>query len=134
MLRPRLIEAGKFTGFQDRDSSRLRNFLDVETGTHRDLKISWMSRLRLIETEKFLGWWDLDSLRLGNLMEVETETSLDWAKEVDNETPSRLLLISSNHISFNTIIKLYHFKLGLKKNIQLKSNLQWQIYYFILIK
>ena len=27
-------------------------------------------------------------------MDVETETSRDWAKDVDTETPSRLMLIS----------------------------------------
>ena len=75
MSRPRLIKTGKFLGCRDRDLSRLRNFLDVKTETHRDWKISWMSRLR-----NFLG--------------VETETSRDWAKGVDTETPSRLLLIS----------------------------------------
>ena len=98
MLRLRLveveIETEKFLGCQDQDSSRLRNFLDVETETHRDWKISWMSRLRLIKTEKFLGCRDQDSSRLGNLMDVETETSQDWAKDVDTETPLRLSLIS----------------------------------------
>ena len=68
--------------------------MDVETETHRDWKISWMSRLRLIETEKFLGCRDRYSSRLGYLMDVETETSRDWAKDVDTETPSRLSLIS----------------------------------------
>ena len=94
MSRPRLIETERFLGCRDRDSLRLRNFLDVETETHRDWKISWMSRLRLIETEKFLGCRDWYSTRLGNLMDVETETSRDWAKDVDTETPSRLMLIS----------------------------------------
>ena len=90
----RLIETKKFLGCRDRDSSRLRNFLDVETETHRDWKISGMSRPRLIETEKFQRCRDRDSSRPGNLMDVETETSRDWAKDVDTETPSRLLLIS----------------------------------------
>ena len=31
MSRPRLIETEKFLGCQDQDSSRLENFLDVET-------------------------------------------------------------------------------------------------------
>ena len=53
-----------------------------------------MSRLRLIETEKFLGYRDRDSSRLGNLMDVETETSRDWAKDVDTETPLRVLMFS----------------------------------------
>ena len=34
MLRPKLIETEQFPGFRDRDSSRLRNFWDVETETH----------------------------------------------------------------------------------------------------
>ena len=59
-----------------------------------------MSRLRLIETEKFLRCGDGDSSRLVNLVDVETETSRDWAKDVDTETLSRLLLISGlyNHL------------------------------------
>ena len=28
-------------------------------------------------------------------MDVETDTSKDWAKDVDNETPSRLSLITA---------------------------------------
>ena len=52
---------------------RLRNFLDVKTETHRDWK-TWMLRLR-------------------NFMDVETETSRGWTKDVDTETPSRVLLI-----------------------------------------
>ena len=98
MSRLRLIETGKFIGCRDRDSSRLRNFLDVETETHWDWKISWMSRPRLIENEKFLGCWDWDSSRLGNLMDVETETTRDWTKDVDTETPSRLSLISESSL------------------------------------
>ena len=65
MSKPRLIETEKFLGFQDRDSSRLKNdfdveakfieknFLNVETETHRDrethrnLEIQWMLRQRL---------------------------------------------------------------------------------------
>ena len=38
-LRIRLIETEKFLGCRDRDSSRLSNFLDVETETHRDWEI-----------------------------------------------------------------------------------------------
>ena len=53
-----------------------------------------MSRPRLIETEKFQRCRDRDSSRPGNLLDVDTETSRDWAKDVDTETPSRLLLIS----------------------------------------
>ena len=94
MPRLRLIETGKSVGCRDQDSLRLRNFLDVETKTHRDWKISWMLRPRLIETEKFLGCWDRDQSRLGNAMDVETMTSRDWAKDVDTVTPSKILLIS----------------------------------------
>ena len=36
LSRPRLIETEKFYRCQDRDSSRLENFTDVETETHRD--------------------------------------------------------------------------------------------------
>ena len=64
MSRPRLIETEKFLGCRDRDSSRLRNLLDVETETHRDLEISQMSRPRLIETGKFAGCRDRDQSRL----------------------------------------------------------------------
>ena len=64
----------------------MRNFLDVETKTHQDWKISWMSRLRLIETEKFLGCRDRDSSRLGDLLEVKTETSRDWTKDADTNS------------------------------------------------
>ena len=96
MLRLWLIETGMYVGCRDRDSSRLRNILDVKTETHRDWDISWMSRPRLIEGEKYLGCWDQDSSRLGNLLDVETKTSRDWAKDVNTETPSpsRLSLIS----------------------------------------
>ena len=96
------METEKFVGCRDRDSSRLKNFLDVETETHRDWKISWMTRLALIETEKFLGCRDRYSLRLGNLMDVETETSRDWAKDVNTETPSRLSLISGREAAEKT--------------------------------
>jgi len=80
MSRPRLIETWIYVGCRDRDSSRLRNFLDVETETHRDWEISWMSRPRLIETEKFLGCRDRDSSRLRNFRDVETETH--WDREI----------------------------------------------------
>ena len=43
----------------------LRNFLDIETETHRDWEISWMSRPRLFESGKFNGCWDRDQSRLG---------------------------------------------------------------------
>jgi len=65
----------------------------LDTETHRDWEISWMSRPRLVKTEIFLGCRDRDSSRLGKSMDVETETSRDWAKYVDTETPSRLSLI-----------------------------------------
>ena len=94
MLRPRLIETGKFIGYRDRDSSRLRDFLDVETETHRDWEIRWMSRLRLIETWKFHRCWDRDILRLRNILVVETETNRDWAKDIETKTLSRVSLIS----------------------------------------
>ena len=77
-----------------KDSMRLGNLLDVETETHRDWEICWMSRPRLIETWKLARCRDRDSSRLGNLLDVETETSRDWTKDVDTETPSRLSLIS----------------------------------------
>ena len=64
MLRPRLIETIKFCGCRDRDSSRLGISVVVETETHRDWEILWLSRPRLIETGKFCG--------------VETETHRDW--------------------------------------------------------
>ena len=44
---------------------RLGNLLDVETETHRDGEICWMSRPRLIETGKFAGCRDRDQSRLG---------------------------------------------------------------------
>ena len=91
--------------------------MDVETKTHREWQIYWVSRPRLVEIEKFLGCRERDSLRLekfldvetekflgcreryssrlGNLMDVETENSRDRAKDVDTKTPSRILLISA---------------------------------------
>ena len=36
LSRPRLIETEKFYICRDRDSSRLENFIDVETETYRD--------------------------------------------------------------------------------------------------
>ena len=50
MSRLKLIETGIYVGCQDRDSSRLRYFLDVETKTHRDWKIYWMLRPRPVKT------------------------------------------------------------------------------------
>ena len=76
MMRPRLIQTKKFLGCRDQGSSRLETFMDVKTETHQDLEISWM----LIQ----------NSSRLGDLLDVETHTSLDWVKNVDTETPSRL--------------------------------------------
>ena len=46
----RLIRTGIYVGYQDRNSSRLENFLDVETETHWDWEISWKLRPRLIKT------------------------------------------------------------------------------------
>ena len=89
MSRPRLIETEIFLGCQDRDSSRVRNILAVETKTHRD--------------------WEI------YLLDVETKTSRDWAKDVNTETPSRLLLITAVRCSssfksvkpaFNLLIEL----------------------------
>ena len=40
LSRPRLIETEIFCRCRDRDSLRLKNFIDVETETHRDRKIS----------------------------------------------------------------------------------------------
>ena len=53
-----------FCGCRDWDSSRLGNSVVVETETHRDWEILWLSRPRLIET--------------GNFVVVETETHRDW--------------------------------------------------------
>ena len=59
--RPRLIKTEKFLGCQGRDSSRLRNILDVET-----------------ETEIYLRCRDGDSSRVRNFWDVETKTHRDW--------------------------------------------------------
>ena len=40
LSRQRLIKTGKFYRYQDRDSLRLKYFIDVETETHQDWKIS----------------------------------------------------------------------------------------------
>ena len=40
MSRPRLIKTETFFGCRDPDSLRWRNFLNVETETHQDWKIS----------------------------------------------------------------------------------------------
>ena len=85
LLRPRLIETGKFCGCRDRDSSRLGN--------------SVVSRPRLIETGKFCGCRDRDSSRLGISVVVETETSRDWTKVVETETSSRVSLIQLHEFS-----------------------------------
>ena len=50
LSRPRLIETEQFCRCRDRDSSRLGNFIDVETETYRDWEILRLSRPRLIET------------------------------------------------------------------------------------
>ena len=68
----------KFCSCQDRDSSRLGNSVVVETETHQDWEILWLSRPRLIETGKFCGCRERDSSRLGNFVVVETETKQDW--------------------------------------------------------
>ena len=66
MSRPRLIETEKFLGCQDRDSSRLRNFWDVETETHQDLKVLgglWVA---------LDGWWMVveSNFSLGQISET----------------------------------------------------------------
>ena len=78
ILRKRLINTGIYDGCRDRELSRLRNFSDVETKTHRDWEISLILRLRLIKTENFLGCRDQDSSRLRNFLDVETKTHQDW--------------------------------------------------------
>ena len=50
LSRPRLIETEQFCRCRDRDSSRLGNFIDVETETYRDWEILRLSRPRPIET------------------------------------------------------------------------------------
>ena len=64
LSRPRLIETGKFYRCQDRDSLRLKYFIEVETETPQDWKISKMSRPRFMETEKWYDCQDQDRLRL----------------------------------------------------------------------
>ena len=56
--------AMKFCSCRDRDSSRLGNSVVVETETHRDWEILWLSRPRLNETRNFCGCRDRDQLRL----------------------------------------------------------------------
>ena len=68
--------------------------MDVETETHQDRDICWMSRQRNfldVETKTHRDW--------ENLLDVETETSQDWEKDVDTETLLRLSLIISLLIS-----------------------------------
>ena len=65
-----------FSRCWDRDSSKLRNFLDVKNETHWDREIPWMSRPSHRDWE--ICWMG------------ETETSSDWTKNVDTKTPSRL--------------------------------------------
>ena len=77
MSRPRLIETKKFLGCRDRDSSRLRNFLDVETKTHWDREIPGMSKPRL-ETGKFDGCWDRDHSRVGKKCRDQDQDS-SWS-------------------------------------------------------
>merc|ERR1711923_252141 len=54
----------KFCSCRDRDSSRLGNSVVVETKTHRDWEILWLSRPRLIKTGKFCGCRDRDQPRM----------------------------------------------------------------------
>ena len=54
MSRPRLIETKKFGGCQGRDSSRLKNFEDVETETNRDSSKGVKTET---ETESFAIHW-----------------------------------------------------------------------------
>ena len=76
MLRPRLIETGKFYRYRYRDLSRLKIFKDVETETNRDWEISYISRPR-------------------NVMVVETKTG---GKDVETETLWRVSLISAQYL------------------------------------
>ena len=84
MSRLWLIKTEKFLGCWDRDSFKLRNFLDVETG-------------------KFLGCQDRNSSRLGNLLDVQTKTSREWTKDVEILTVQHPLtvLCSIRRCSFN---------------------------------
>ena len=50
LSRSRLIETEQFCRCRDRDSSRLKNFIDIETETYRDWEILRLSRPRPIET------------------------------------------------------------------------------------
>ena len=63
--------------------------MDVETETHQDWQIHWVSRPRLIQSEKFLGCRDCDSSRLRNFLVVETETHRDC--EISGMSRSRLI-------------------------------------------
>ena len=103
----------------DQDLSRLKIFIDVETETHGDWEILQMSRLRFIETRKFHRCRDRDLSIIRNIMVVETETSRDWAKDVDTETPSRLMLIS-DMIRVFWLVGLYFF-LPYRANSAIKS-------------
>ena len=63
-LKPNKTETMKFCGCRDRDFSRLENSVVVETESHRDWEILWLSRPRLIETGKFCGYRDRDQSKL----------------------------------------------------------------------
>ena len=65
-------------------STRLWYFVDVETETHWDWEISWMSRLRLIKTGKFNGCRDRDWSRLGKRCRYRDsiETLADLCEQV----------------------------------------------------
>ena len=103
MTRPRPRLKGSESQSRDRD----RDHKNIETKTKvvetiKDETSKFGSRLisenlsrpRLIETEQFCRCRDRDSSRLGNFVDVETETDRDWAKDVENKTLSRVLLIS----------------------------------------
>ena len=115
MSRLRLIETEKFVGWRDRDSSRLRNLLDVETKTHQDWKISWMLRPRLIETEKFVGCRDRDSSRLGNLADVETKTHQDreiyWMSRPRPVETEQKMLIPRLHQDSRWSLRCHYFQI-----------------------
>ena len=63
--------------------------MDVETETHGDWDICWMSTSRLINTKKFFGCRDQDSSRLRNFLDVEIETHQD--REISGMSRPRLI-------------------------------------------
>ena len=63
LTRPRLIETEKFYRCRDRDSSRLGNFIDVETKPYQDWEMLRLSRPRPIKTGQKMStrhFWDWD--------------------------------------------------------------------------